>query len=148
MITQQQQRRRRPDEIDDEEEQARRRVVPPGSRVRVDLLSMDAVQREIVAAGLGVHIGDDGAVTRIHDGMGHRAGHKPGYAFADSGDRRAADRAYAERSAALQDAWRTPASDADDIRKPAAPRPTADAQRAAADAYNARSRDLENAWRS
>jgi len=49
----------------------------------------------------------DGGNLLLHDGMGNRAGHKPGYVFASGGAAEGAPRrAYTDYKQRLGDAWR------------------------------------------
>jgi hypothetical protein len=127
-------------------------IVPEGGTLRVPIPFMDALS----AATRRVFAGADAALPVVHDGLGNPAGHRAGFVFGPAELRDDAAAAYAERSALLNDAWRSPSAQSrsaprqgkDDCNdaggrgdKPA----TRDAAAAAYAAYVAR---ISNAWRA
>ena len=104
-------------------------IVPDGGRVRVALPFMDHLPPEVRRAfGL--------CDARVHDGMGHPAGHKPGYIF--GGDRSSYSNAREHYIRELQDAWRPKPADANE-------RSVTDA---IGDAYTEYRQRMANAWRT
>ena len=91
---------------------------------------MDGVQREIAASS---------RATRVTDGLGNRAGNRPGHAYVRDDDEaearaRAAYNAHREY---LEDAWRNPGAAVSDQ--------TPEDPEAAREAYKVR---LSNAWKT
>jgi hypothetical protein len=121
-------------------------IVRDGETVKVRMHMMDALQRAIAVDRL-----------RLHDGLGNPAGHKRGYVFSSNAeDRQRATDAYDERTAQLQNAWRSAAAKVESNqaqleawRSPGAkpgPRQKAEADRAGAHAEYVRR--IQNAWRA
>ena len=109
-------------------------VVPDGGFVRVPMPFMDHLPPEVRRAfGL--------CDASVHDGMGHPAGHKPGYAF--GGDRSCYLDAREHYIRELQDAWRSKPPDASSTGNDR--RTTGDAT---VDAHTEYQRRLTNAWRT
>jgi hypothetical protein len=107
-------------------------VLRSGERMRVPLPFMDARRF------------DDGVVR---DAAGVVAGHRPGFLFSPSVDRRAAEEAWQNRGAQLRDAWRGPGTPSV-TETPVPACMTLDQARAAAEAaWERRGERLSNAWR-
>lgn len=70
-----------------------KRIVRDGERVRVPLMLMDELQRSVQG-------------SRFHDGMGHEAGHKPGFVFVTAHDQTEACAAHETYVKLLGDAWK------------------------------------------
>jgi hypothetical protein len=119
-------------------------VIPDGGSVGVPLMLCD--HRPGATDGLC-----------LHDGMGNPAGHKPGYVLGSNAEqRKGAAEAYHERTAQLQNAWRSPAEAAkrneaqlEAWRRPgASPGLRQDAATDRAAAYAGYVQRIQNAWRT
>jgi hypothetical protein len=104
-------------------------IVPDGGRVSVPCLFMDALSEQTRRA-LGR------SALGLHDGMGHPAGHKPGFVFGT--DRSCYLNAREQHIRELQDAWRPKPTDA-------AGSSVTDAE---VDAYTEYKQHITNAWRT
>ena len=108
-------------------------IVPDGGRVRVALPFMDHLPPEVRRA-LGL------CDASVHDGMGHPAGHKPGYIF--GGDRSSYSNAREHYIRELQDAWRSKRIEASSTNERST---SGDAK---VDAYTEYRQRISNAWRT
>ena len=109
-------------ELDDGE------IIPDQCGVRVSSFLMDGVQREIAASS---------RATRVTDGLGNRAGNRPGHAYLRDDDEAEARAAYNAHREYLKDAWRNPGAAVSDQ--------TPEDPEAAREAYKVR---LSNAWKT
>jgi hypothetical protein len=108
-------------------------VVPPGGRISVAPLFMDHLPPEVRRAfGL--------SDLSLHDGMGHPAGHKPGFIF--GGDRSCYLNAREQYIHELQDAWRSKRIEASSTNERST---SGDAK---VDAYTEYRQRMANAWRT
>jgi hypothetical protein len=132
-------RRYRYDDEDDDGPLDANGVLKDGCSVTVPLHMMDSMQRDIARHSLA---------TRLHDGHGGPAGHRPGFVYStDASLNEAKERAYAAYDAELRDAYKHPQGwrgdiDASDGTLDATP--VLDERERAYAAYDAA---VANAWR-
>jgi hypothetical protein len=117
----------------DDNDDEHNKVVPDGGRIRVGVLAMDAIQRQISSG------------AAVVDHMGRPAGNRPGYLFSrdnTTAANKASDEAYREHCRLLSDGWRaTPRAPDDTLTSDLAPKESA------ADPYEEYKTWLTNAWR-
>ena len=119
-----------------------KRVLKDGESLRVNVMLMDGVRREIA-----------GATTSLRNFDGTPAGHKPGYVTTSDAERERRAALYAAHDAKVSSAWQQPApSQADHSSKSGRsaqgdpPSRAANNDRAAA--YAADDKRISEAWRS
>lgn len=109
-------------------------VVPDGCGVRVPVMLMDSVQREVAA-----HVSRQALIT---DAFGAPAGRRPGYCYAPPTQAATArDAAFEESCNRIENAWRNPPVVFDAARPPVSEPTTPEAAFAAHEAW------LRDAWR-